>query len=324
MLHLRAITSEDRTEDVCAYLDGDAGVTNVVVLPGAARRPRGDVVMCDVARESANELIDALRGLGVDKAGSIALELIDVSISEVAEAAEQNAPGHGDDAVVWQELDRRTADDTCLTWSFLAFLTLATQLAGIAAIIDSPILVVGAMVLGPEFGTIAAISYGVLRGDPRRIGRALRVLAVGFAVAITVTLACALVARWTGILDPGALSASRTQTRFIYDPDRWSFIVALLAGAAGVLSMTAGKSSALVGVFISVTTVPAAGNVAVALALSHGEQIRGSLIQLGVNLAGMVIAGIATLLVQRAGWKLVRTRVRRSSVGPVVPDDPLR
>jgi uncharacterized hydrophobic protein (TIGR00271 family) len=231
----------------------------------------------------------------------------------VAEAAAQNAPGHGDDAVVWEEIDQRTEEETRFTWSFVAFLVLATQLAAIAAITDSSILIVGAMVLGPEFGAVAAISYGLLRGDWRRIGRALSVLAGGFAIAIAVTFACALVGKWTGVMEVDQLSADRPQTGFVYRPDRWSFIVALLAGAAGVLSMTAGKSSALVGVFISVTTVPAAGNISVALALSHSGEIRGSVIQLGVNLFGMVIAGVVILLVQRAAWALVAKGSRRAS-----------
>ncbi|MFC0041368.1 DUF389 domain-containing protein [Actinomadura rayongensis] len=312
MLHLRAITPKDRTDEVCRILADDPGTTNVMVFPDAARRPPGDVVMCDVAREAANDVIAALRALGLERDGSIALERIDVSISAAADAAEERAPGHGDDAVVWEELDRRLAEETRLTWSFVAFLALATQLAGIAALIDSTILIVGAMVLGPEFGAVAAVSHGLLRGDGRRILRALGVLAAGFAVAVAVTFVCALVARWTGIIGPDALTAARPQTGFVYHPDRWSFIVAVLAGAAGVLSLTAGKSSALVGVFISVTTVPAAGNIAVAAALSRDGEIRGSAVQLGVNLLGMVLAGTATLAVQKAGWSLVRRRRRRT------------
>jgi uncharacterized hydrophobic protein (TIGR00271 family) len=91
-------------------------------------------------------------------------------------------------------------------------------------------------------------------------------------------------------------------TSFIIHPDRWSFVVAVLAGVAGILSMTARKSSALVGVFISVTTVPAAGNIAVAIALAHWDEVGASLVQLGVNLAGMIVAGIATLFIQRTVW----------------------
>jgi uncharacterized hydrophobic protein (TIGR00271 family) len=315
VLHLRAIVPKDRTEAVCATLTGNPGVTNVVILPGAAREPRGDVVLSDVAREAASEVIEELRGLGVDRDGSIALERVDVSLSDVAEVAQRRAPGHSDDAVVWPELDRRTAEETRLTWSFVVFLALATQLAGIAALIDSPILVVGAMVLGPEFGAVAAISYGIAFADHRRILTALRTLAVGFLIAIAVTLVCAVVSAWIGVIEADQLPADRPLTGFIYSPDRWSFIVALLAGTAGVLSLTAGKSSALVGVFISVTTVPAAGNIAVAVALRHWDEVVGSALQLGVNLVGMIIAGVLTLGVQRAGWNLVRKRGRGTTAG---------
>ncbi|MFC5749131.1 DUF389 domain-containing protein [Actinomadura rugatobispora] len=319
MLHLRAIVPADRTDAVCAVLAGCSGATNVVVLPGAARSPLGDLVNADIARESANQVIEALQGLGIERDGSIAFEHIDLSLSIGAEAAQERAPGHGDDAVVWEELDQRTADESRLTWSFVAFLALATQLAGIAALIDSPILVVGAMVLGPEFGAVAAICFGILTGQARRIGAALRTLALGFAVAIVITYVCALVSHWIGVIELDRLPGERPMTAFIYSPDRWSFIVALLAGAGGVLSLTAGKSSALVGVFISVTTVPAAGNLAVALALRHRSEVDGSLLQLGVNLAGMIIAGTLTLLVQRQVWKLVLRRTGRPLLRPNPP-----
>ncbi|MGH3390089.1 MAG: DUF389 domain-containing protein [Actinomadura sp.] len=312
MLHLRAIVPNDRTDAVCAALAGNAGVTNVVVLPDAAREPKGDLVLSDIAREAASEVIDELRGLGIERDGSIALENVDVSLSAVSEAAQQRSPGHGDDAVVWPQLDQRTAEETRLTWSFVVFLALATQLAAIAALIDSPILVVGAMVLGPEFGAVAAISYGLVFADHRRIVAALRTLAIGFLIAMAVTLLCAAVSKWIGVIEVDQLPVDRPLTGFIYTPDRWSFIVALLAGVAGVLSLTAGKSSALVGVFISVTTVPAAGNIAVAVPLRHWDEVGGSVLQLGVNLAGMVIAGVVTLVVQRVGWNIVQKRGRRT------------
>ncbi|GAA1853249.1 DUF389 domain-containing protein [Actinomadura bangladeshensis] len=315
MLHLRAIVPADRTDAVCTALADCAGATNIVVIDGAARSPRGDLVTADVARESANEVLDALRALGVHRDGSIALDKVDLTLSETAEEAKERAPGHGDDAVVWDELDRSVSEGTALTWSFIAFLALATQLAGIAALIDSPVLVVGAMVLGPEFGAVAAICYGLVRWQPARIAQAVRALVVGFAVAIAITYVCALVSRWTGVIELDRLPAERPLTAFIYSPDRWSFIVALLAGGAGVLSLTAGKSSALVGVFISVTTVPAAGNLAVAMALKHGSEIAGSLLQLAVNFTGMIIAGALTLLVQKALWGIVLRQGRRPAVG---------
>jgi uncharacterized membrane protein len=55
-------------------------------------------------------------------------------------------------------------------------------------------------------------------------------------------------------------------TSFIWQPDALSWIIGFLAGVAGILALTSAKSGAMVGVLISVTTVPAAANVAVALA----------------------------------------------------------
>ncbi|WP_433251549.1 DUF389 domain-containing protein [Streptosporangium sp. CA-135522] len=308
MLHLRLISPVELTDDVLRLIDGAVGVTNLVVLPGVARSPKGDLVQFDVAREAANEVIERLQRLGLSAEGSITAEQIDLSLSDAADRAEREAPGEGDDAVVWAELARRVTADCRLTWAFLAFLAIATQIAAIGVIVDSPILIVGAMVLGPEFGAIAAVCFGLLRGDRHLIGHALRTLVIGFAVAIAITLACALVSRGLGWIEPSSLVGHK-EIEFIVKPDRWSFIVALLAGAAGVLSVTAGKSSALVGVFISVTTVPAAGYFAVAAALYRWDDMAASVAQLAVNIAGMIISGTVTLIVQRAYWSRFGVRL---------------
>ncbi|MEU0517980.1 DUF389 domain-containing protein [Streptosporangium sp. NPDC006007] len=301
MLHLRVISPVERTDDVLGLLETAVGVTNLVVLHGVARSPKGDLVQFDVAREAANEVIERLRHLGLCADGSIAVERVDLSLSDVADRAEEEAPGEGDDAVVWAELAQRVSDDTRITWAFLAFLTIATQLAAVGVIVNSPILIVGAMVLGPEFGAIVAVCFGLLRRDGPLIGHALRTLAVGFAAAIAVTTVCVVATRLSGWIGPATLF-DHEEIEFIVKPDRWSFVVALLAGAAGVLSVTAGKSSALVGVFISVTTVPAAGYFAVAAALARWDDMTASVTQLAVNIAGMIISGTVTLLLQRAYW----------------------
>ena len=310
MLHLRIIAPADRVEDVADLLTEHPAVTNLVVLPGAARSPVGDVVMCDVAREAANEILEALDDLGIDHDGSIAVERVDLAISDRAENAKELAPGHGDDAVVWEEFGRRVDDSSLLTWSFVAFLAIAAQIAAIGILVDSPILIVGAMVLGPEFGPIAAICFGLLRWRPSLIWCSVKTLVIGFTAAIAVTWLCAFVSYKIGWIDGSWLDGVGRETQFIVKPDRWSFIVALLAGAAGMLSMTSDKSTALVGVFISVTTVPAAGYIAVALAVAHWGEVTPSLVQLGVNLAGMILAGLATLVVLRVVWGRTRLRER--------------
>ncbi len=301
MLHIRVTSPTDLTDEVVRVATESAAAINVILHRGVAQSPRGDVVEFDLAREAADGMLGCLRQLGLEEHGSITVEHIDLSLSCAADAAEEAAPGYDDEAVIWDELDARTESDARMSWVFLAFLALATQLVAIGVLLDQTVLVVGAMVLGPEFGLLAAICFGALRANLRRISAALRTLAIGFAAAIGITTACAAVSRGLGWINADML-ANRPNTEFIVSPDRWSFIVAILAGIAGMLSITAGKSSPLVGVFISVTTVPAAGNIALGIALTQWQEVSSSALQLGINLAGVLLAGTLTLLVQRMVW----------------------
>jgi uncharacterized hydrophobic protein (TIGR00271 family) len=310
MLHLRLITPAEKTEAVVGLIDRTVGTAHLVVLPDAARRPAGDVVMCDVAREAADELIDALRALDLDTRGAITAENIDLSLSRDADRAEKEAPGEGADAVLWEQLAEATHEESTLSVTYVAFITLATMIAACGVVLDNAILIVGAMAVGPEFGPLAGICTAIVQRSPRLALRSMTALLVGFAVAMTVTAGFSLFMDAVGLFSKGQLEADRPNTGFVYAPDWFSFVVAVLAGAAGTLSLTSAKSGALVGVAISVTTVPAAANAAVALVYGDTHQGWRSGEQLLLNLLGIVLAGTLTLLLQKALWS---TKKRRTS-----------
>ncbi|WP_019072261.1 DUF389 domain-containing protein [Streptomyces hokutonensis] len=308
MLHLRLITPADRTDDVVRLIETTVGTTHLVVLTGAARNPSGDVVMCDVAREAGDELIGGLRELGVDRTGSIAVENIDLSLSERADTAQDEAPGEGADAVLWEHLADATHEESTLTVTYVAFLAVATMLAACGVMLDNAILIVGAMAVGPEFGPLAGISTALVRKAPQLVWRSLWALLAGFAVAMVLTVGFSWLLDAFGLFEKSMVEAARPNTAFIWKPDWMSFVVAFLAGIAGTLSLTSAKSGALIGVAISVTTVPAAANAAVALSYTDYSQTWGSTWQLLANLGGIVLAGTLTLLAQRAFWAWQRER----------------
>jgi uncharacterized hydrophobic protein (TIGR00271 family) len=128
--------------------------------------------------------------------------------------------------------------------------------------------------------------------------KSLTALAVGFPVAMTITLLVTLALIALGIA-PESIEAGRTLTQFISRPDEFTVIVALLAGVAGILSLTSAKSGPLIGVLISVTTIPAAANAAVAVAYGDFDEWAGAAGQLALNLVLLTLAGVATLYVQR-------------------------
>ncbi|MFC7907917.1 DUF389 domain-containing protein [Streptomyces nigra] len=302
MLHLRLISPPERTEDVVGLIERTVGTAHLVVLPGAARDPAGDLVLCDVARESGDALLTGLQRLGLEDDGSIAVENIDLSLSRRAEQAEKDAPGEPADAVLWDHLTEATHEESTLSATYLAFITLATMIAACGVVLDNAVLIVGAMAVGPEFGPLAGISTATVRRQPRLALRSVVALIAGFAVAMAVTVGFSWFMDALGLFSERQLEADRPNTAFVYAPDWFSFIVAVLAGIAGTLSLTSAKSGALVGVAISVTTVPAAANAAVALSYGDTWQTWRSSEQLLLNLLGIVLAGTLTLVLQKWLW----------------------
>ncbi|GGW44009.1 DUF389 domain-containing protein [Streptomyces xantholiticus] len=319
MLHLRLITPADRTAEVVALLEKTVGTTHLAVVPGAARDPEGDLVLIDVAREAGDEVLEGLCDLGIDRSGSIAVENIDLSLSQRAETAETDAPGEGADAVLWSQLAGATHEESTLSVTYLAFLTLATMIAACGVVLDNAILIVGAMAVGPEFGPLAGICTALVQRAPRLALRSFVALIAGFAAAMVLTVGFSYFMDAVGLFQETKLQAERPNTNFIYNPDWFSFVVALLAGAAGTLSLTSSKSGALVGVAISVTTVPAAANAAVAFSYGSYAQALGSTEQLLLNLLGIVVAGTLTLLAQKFFWRRTRKGPVRSRTSPPAP-----
>ncbi|MGL5860029.1 MAG: DUF389 domain-containing protein [Phycicoccus sp.] len=314
MLSLRISVPGRLTDEVVALLEHADYVTGLTVLRGASVIPPGDVVSVDVAREGANPVIEALRELGVHDEGTIRVENVTTWLSHTAFQAEARAPGASADAVVWTEVGNRAYEDSELNWTYLTFMVLATVIAAIAIVLDSAILVIGAMVLGPEFGPVAAIGVALVRRKLHLFALATRTLMLGFVAGILVTFIAGLLGRALGWITYEDIVGPRPATAFIYAPDRWSLIVAVIAATAGVLSLTSARTGGLSGVFISVTTVPAAANVSLGLAFQAWFEVTGSLAQLALNLTGMAVAGWLTLWVQQVLWSRVRVR-RPTMVG---------
>ncbi|MQY16887.1 hypothetical protein SRB5_70900 [Streptomyces sp. RB5] len=304
MLHVRIHAPAGRAEEVVGVIHKTVGTTHLVVLPGASVDPAGDLVLCDVAREAADGLLHELRTRGLCEDGAVTVDPVALTLSTRADQAEADAPGEGADAVVWESLVEETHEESTLSVTFLAMLTVATLLAACGVMIDSAILIVGAMAVGPEFGPIAGLCVALVQRRPKLAARSLAAVLVGFAVAMAVTVGFSQMMDGLGYFTETMLEEKRPQTGFIWQPDAFSFIVAVLAGAAGTLSLTSSKSGALVGVAISVTTVPAAANAAVAVSYGDFHQAHGSTYQLLLNLLGIIVAGSLTLLVQKAYWTL--------------------
>lgn len=303
MLHLRIVTPPDLAPRVVEHLHALEVVTCLCHQPGAVIRPDGDLIECDVPHEAGSLVVETLRQLGLEARGAISVIQLDASLSDRGEQATESAGGASADAVVWETLEARTASSAELNKTFLVFMIVATVLAAIGILTDSVILVIAAMVVGPEFGALAGICVGLTQRRFDLATRSLAAIVVGFGAAIVAGYLATRSFIAAELAPARLLADAHPQTAFITHPDAYAVIVAALAGVAGMLSLSTANSGPLIGVLISVTTIPAAANIGVAAAYGDMGDIGGAAAQLGLNLSTLVAAAIATLLLQRRAFR---------------------
>ena len=126
---------------------------------------------------------------------------------------------------------------------------------------------------------------------------AARTMTIGVMVAAASAFVMTVALRVSSVV-PDEYVSDRTLTSFISRPDILAGVVAVLAGVVGMLSLTEARSGALIGVLVSVTTIPAIGNVGAAAAYGEWVEVAGALVQLLVNVTSLIAAGCVTLVVQ--------------------------
>ncbi|UKY51233.1 DUF389 domain-containing protein [Streptomyces inhibens] len=302
LIHFRMVMPRALTRPTVDLLTADERVLNLVVVK-SARVPDGDALECDVMKGAANSVLGALRELGVDRTGSIAVDGVEMMFSHRAEQIEADQPSALVHAPLWATVEAHIRSEGTYLPSFYLFLVIAGLIGSVGIMTNSQILIVAAMVVGPEYGAITSVALGLDRGNRRRVRDGLRALTVGFLLAIVVTLGFAALARGAHLQSKAFELGLRPVSHLIDTPDFFSVVVAFLAGVVGIVSLTEARGSALLGVFISVTTIPAASDIAVSVAFADWHQAWGSLLQLLLNVVVLIAVGVLTLRLQRRLWR---------------------
>jgi uncharacterized hydrophobic protein (TIGR00271 family) len=311
MLHVRVVSPVALTESLTDRLAAAPGVLNLVVRAGAARRPPGDEVQFDVRDAAANPVLAALRDLGLDRDAVICVERVDATLTG---PARRHGALRQETAPVWEMVEAVIREGEAYAPSFYVLLAIAGLIGAVGILTNSQILIVGAMVVGPEYNAIMGVALGITRRVPAEVRDGLLALCWGFLAAIVLTLLFGLAVRASGKTPEAYLQGVRPVADLINTPNIFSVIVAVLAGLVGVVSLTESRANALIGVFISVTTIPAAASVGISIAYSSWGEARGSVFQLLLNVVLLIVVGAAGLQTQRAIWRY------RSPAGPRQPE----
>jgi uncharacterized hydrophobic protein (TIGR00271 family) len=301
--HVRLVSPPDQTKDLVGLLAADSGVSNLVVLPGAAQRPDGDAVQFDVRSGSANSVFRELKAFQAEHSGTAGVKQVDATLGEERAAASKYFFVQRDVAPVWDIVEARIRSDAVYAPSFYVLLAIAGLIGAVGILTNSQILIVGAMVVGPEYSAIMGVALGLDKRNERPVIRGLLALLAGFSAAIAVTLIFGLLIRWSGETPSLYLAGVRPVSELINNPNLFSVVVAALAGIVGVVSLTEARTGALIGVFISVTTIPAAADMGLSLAYSSWTQAKGAAFQLLLNVFVLIAVGTLALRLQRRIWR---------------------
>jgi uncharacterized hydrophobic protein (TIGR00271 family) len=316
MLHVRVVSPSGSTGHLVERLSANPGVRNLVVIRGAARRPDGDAVQFDLLTRFANPVLRELRGQ-VQEHGSIVIQNVDAAITGPGEAGDHRGERYGEVPPVWELVESTIRAGGEYPPSFFALLVIAGLIGAVGILTNSQILIVAAMVVGPEYGAIMATALGIDKREGRAVRQGLAALTSGFALAFVATLIFGLLIRWSGETPRLYEAGVRPVSDLINSPNVFSVIVAVLAGIVGVVSLTESRANALIGVFISVTTIPAASDMGLSAAYGSWTEARGSTFQLLLNVVLLVAVGALGLHLQRSVWRSrsarAAARARRSS-----------
>jgi uncharacterized hydrophobic protein (TIGR00271 family) len=288
------VHSERATETVDALRDMPA-VHNLVHLEHAEVEHGDDLITAELDVSAANEVVDRLRSLRITRPGAVVL--IRQDRTEVM-PVEHDDGGYWDraaDAVVVEEVVDEAREHARLSLTYLAYMATAGIVAGVGVGLDSPVLIVGAMAISPDLLPLSAIGVGLVARARRTVLVGLRTLAAGLAVA---SIAAGLGAWLADSADVLTIDLrTNVLTAFVAEPSAATVIVALAAGVAAMLSIER-MAAAAIGVAISVTTIPAAAAIGVAMGQRDWDRMADASLVLGSNVVAIAIAGSLTLWLQ--------------------------
>jgi uncharacterized hydrophobic protein (TIGR00271 family) len=285
MLHLRVFVSPAAIDAVAESLSR---------LPGAAHFTRGDtgdgsgrgVLTADLEPGAVDKALADLDRIGVP-AEDFSLVRLDAI----------RAGDRFGGAVVWADLLGQASAHARPVGRFLVFMLAAGVIAAYGVIYANGILIVGAMAVSPDLLPIAAVCVGVVLRRRRLVRRAFWTLTAGLGAACVVAGVLTALLDVTGLL-PSDFEVGEGALHGLVTVNSATFIVALVAGVAGILALET-RAGATVGVAISVTTIPASAYLGVAAGVGEVGKASGALLVLTINVAALITGGTLTLAMQR-------------------------
>ncbi|QLH80197.1 TIGR00341 family protein [Halosimplex pelagicum] len=283
-----------KRETVTRALD-DEGL-DYIVTDETSGREYAAVAYVPLPTNAVEPVLDTLRTAGIDESTyTVVLDAETVVSDDFEELEERYAEEENGDRIAREELVAAAKDLLLSTPAYLLMTVVSAVIATAGLLLNSPAVIVGSMVIAPLIGPAMAASVGTVVVDDELFARGVKLQAVGLAVSIASAAAFAWLVKTVHLIPPFTDVTAIPQVRSRLYPDFLSLVVALGAGIAGAISLTAGISSAIVGVMIAVALIPPAATVGIGIAWGKPVVSLGSGVLVLVNLLSINLAALIVL-----------------------------
>ncbi|MGD9933388.1 MAG: DUF389 domain-containing protein [Dehalococcoidia bacterium] len=176
---------------------------------------------------------------------------------------------------------------------FNVLLSLSVVIAAFGLLLDSPAVVIGAMIIAPLMQPVVGVGLGVATAN----GPLTRIGAVSLLRGIVLALVLAFL---IGLLVPSASVTSELDARG--QPNNLDLLIALASGAAGAYATARkGAAGSVAGVAIAVALVPPLATAGIALALGERALTAGAALLFATNV--IAIGAMSAIMFLWMGFK---------------------
>lgn len=189
---------------------------------------------------------------------------------------------HAKRVAVFEKVDH----EMNLSGSFLALIIGSSIVATLGLLINSSVVVMGAMLMAPLYWPIIGVALGVVSGDKKVLTKALKITLISTIVALVFSAGSAY-------LSPISRITHEIQVRA--SPTLLDLVIALITSIIGVLAVYDPRvSSSIVGVALSLSLLPPLSAAGVGLSMKNKEIFWGAFQLYLANVISIVFVGALT------------------------------
>lgn len=190
-----------------------------------------------------------------------------------------------------------------LSSDYLIMLGLASAIASLGLLQNSPAVVIGSMLLAPLMTPMIACGLAIAQGSKKLGRRSMASIAVGFLLTLAISFIVAVIA-------PGQQITAEIVARG--DPNSLDLMIALCSAVAAAYALShPGVVGAIAGVAIATALVPPLCSVGISLAYREYLNAYGAALLFATNLVAIILGAAATFRMLGVTMSSIESTERR-------------